>query len=187
MVSINPGDEAKGVGLMFMACYSVGIVETCSLALAPLALPSEDIGAALGALGSIRSGGAAVATAIYVTILNNKLTAFIPKLVTPAALGAGLPEASLPDLFAGLTAGNLTGIPGITSSIELAVGAANAAAAADAFRYVWYAVIAFACVAVIAACLTVNYGEYLTDTVERKLHGRTVEKFSHGHAEEKVS
>lgn len=62
MVTINPGQQSKGVGLMFMACFSVGIVETCSLALAPLALPSEDIGAALGALGSIRSGGASVAT-----------------------------------------------------------------------------------------------------------------------------
>lgn len=35
--------------------------------IAPLALPSEDIGAALGALGSMRSGGASVATAIYVS------------------------------------------------------------------------------------------------------------------------
>lgn len=43
------------------------------------------------------------------------------------------------------------------------------------FRYVWYAVIAFACLAVIAACLTIDYGEYLTDDVTRKLHGRTVE------------
>lgn len=33
MVSVNPGQEAKGVGLMFMACFSVGVVETCSLAL----------------------------------------------------------------------------------------------------------------------------------------------------------
>lgn len=37
-----------------------------TVTVAPLALPSEDIGAALGALGSIRSGGASVATAIYV-------------------------------------------------------------------------------------------------------------------------
>jgi hypothetical protein len=42
-------------------------------------------------------------------------------------------------------------------------------------RYVWYAVIAFATVAVIAACLTIDYGEYLTDDVARKLHGRTVQ------------
>ncbi|KAK3116460.1 hypothetical protein LTR53_003186 [Teratosphaeriaceae sp. CCFEE 6253] len=169
MMSIKPGDEAKGVGLMFMACFSVGIVETCSLALAPLALPSEDIGAALGALGSIRSGGAAVATAIYVTILSNKLTKYIPAYVTPAALNAGLPATSLPDLFTALTAGDFTAVPGITPEIIAAVGAANASAAAKSFVYVWAAVVAFCVVAVIAACLTVNYGEYLTDTVERKL------------------
>ncbi|KXL43763.1 hypothetical protein M433DRAFT_5374 [Acidomyces richmondensis BFW] len=179
MVTINPGEQSKGVGLMFMACFSVGIVETCSLALAPLALPSEDIGAALGALGSIRSGGASVATAIYVTILDNKLASFVPKYVTTAALNAGLPEASLPALFSGLTAGNLTTVPGITSKIEAAVVAADAIAAADAFRYVWYAVCAFAAAAVVAACLTVNYGPYLNDTVERKLHGRTVEGLAH--------
>lgn len=181
MVSIKPGQEAKGIGLMFMACYSVGIVETCSLALAPLALPSEDIGAALGALGSIRSGGASVATAIYVTILDNKLTKFVPEYVTPAAIKAGLPTTSLPALFTALAAGNLTTVPGITPQIEAAVGAADAMAAAYAFQYVWYAVVAFACVAVIAACLTVNYGEYLTDTVERKLQGKTVEGPAHGH------
>jgi len=183
MVSIQPGQQAKGVGLMFMACYMVGIVETCSLALAPLALPSEDIGAALGALGSIRSAGASVATAIYVTILDNKLTQFVPEYVTPAALNAGLPKTSLTQLFTALTAGNLTTVPGITPQIEAAVGAADAMAGADAFRYVWYAVAAFACVAVIASCLTVNYGDHLTDKVERKLHGKTVEGTGHGHDE----
>ncbi|KAK5117986.1 hypothetical protein LTR62_004030 [Meristemomyces frigidus] len=186
MISIRPGDEAKGVALMFMACFSVGIVETCSLALAPLALPSEDIGAALGALGSIRSAGAAVATAIYVTILNNKLKAFIPKYVAPAALNAGLPQSSLTQLLTALAAGNLTTVPGIDANIEAAVGAADANAAADAFQYVWYAVVAFACVAVAASCLTVNYGQYLTDTVERKLHGKTVDGHAHGNHDERA-
>jgi hypothetical protein len=179
MVSISPGQEAKGVGLMFMACFSVGIVETCSLSLAPLGLPSEDIGAALGALGSIRSGGATVATAIYSTILTNKLNVYVPQLVAPAALDAGLPKSSLPALFTALTAGDLTKVPGINAKIEAAVGAADAAAAAKSFKYVWYAVVAFACVAVMAACLTNNYGELLTDTVERKLHGKTVEGTAH--------
>ncbi|KAK6423434.1 hypothetical protein LTR95_016530 [Oleoguttula sp. CCFEE 5521] len=186
MVTIEPGQEAKGVGLMFMACFSVGIVEICSLALAPLALPSEDIGAATGALGSIRSGGAAVATAIYVAILNNKLKVYIPQYVTPAAVGAGLPESSLPDLYTALTTGVLTTVPGITPAIEAAVGAANAIAAAQAFRYVWYAVIAFCCLALGAACLTVNYGEHLTDTVERKLHGKTVHVGEHHEPSEKA-
>lgn len=159
MVSINPGQEAKGVGLMFMACFSVGIIETCSLSLAPLALPSEDIGAALGALGSIRSAGASVATAIFVTILDNKLTQYVPQYVTPAAINAGLPESSLPALYKGLTAGNLTAVPGIDASIEAAVDAADSMAAALSFKYVWYAVVAFAACAgqsILPACYSNN-------------------------------
>jgi hypothetical protein len=159
---------------MFMACFSVGIIETASLAPAPLACASEDLGTALGALGSIRSGGASVATAIYTTILSNKLGKFIPEYVTPAALSAGLPSSSLPSLFTNLTAGTLAKVPSIDAKIIEAVAAANASAVAMAFKYVWYAVIAFAVVAVGAACLTIDYGEYLTDEVSRKMHGVTV-------------
>ncbi|KIM99947.1 hypothetical protein OIDMADRAFT_42845 [Oidiodendron maius Zn] len=136
MVSLRPGDETNGIALMFMACFSVGIIETCSLALAPLACASEDLGAALGALGSIRSGGASVATAIYSTILSNKLGKFIPEYVTPAALNAGLPSSSLTSLYANLTAGTLSEVPGINAEIIAAVEAANSAAAAEAFKYV---------------------------------------------------
>lgn len=134
MVSVNPHQEAKGIGLMFMACFSIGIIETCSLALAPLALPTEDIGAALGALGSIRSGGASVATAIYTTILSNKLTQFLGPAVETAALAAGLPKGSLPALLEGLTAGHFSSVPGINAQIIAAVGSAESTAAANAFR-----------------------------------------------------
>jgi hypothetical protein len=42
------------------------------------------------------------------------------------------------------------------------------------YRYVWYAVVAFACLAVGAAWFTIDYGEYLTDEIARKMHGRSV-------------
>ena len=175
MVTLRPGDEAKGIAFMFMACFSAGVVETCTLALAPLACKTEDLGAALGALGSIRSGGASVSTAIFSTILSDKLGKFVPEYVTPAALSAGLPSSSLPSLFTNLTAGTLERVPGITASIIEVVTVADQNAAADTFKYVWYAVIAFACLAVVVSCLTIDYGEYLTDDVARKMHGATVE------------
>ncbi|KAL4894250.1 fungal trichothecene efflux pump [Aspergillus ambiguus] len=173
MVSVNPGQQAKAIALIFMACFSVGIIETCSFALMPLTLPTEDIGAALGALGSIRSGGASVATAIYTTVLNNKLDIFIPPAVTAAAIDAGLPKSSIPSLMDNLSSGTFDNVPGINEDIISAVGLAQASAAADAFRYVWYAVIAFACVALGASVLTIDYGAYLTDDVARKMHGRS--------------
>lgn len=176
MVSIQPGQQAKGIGLMFMACFSIGIIETCSLALAPLALPTEDIGAALGALGSIRSGGASVATAIYTTILTNKLDAFLPVAINNAALQAGLPKSSLPALMKDISTGDFSNVPGISPSIIAAVGAAESSAAARAFQYVWYAVVAFACVAFLASYTTIDYGPYLNNDVARKMrHGAAVE------------
>lgn len=110
----------------------------------------------------------------------------MPEYVTPAAVQAGLPQSSLPSLFTNLTAGTLEKIPGINAAIIAAVGAADAMAAADSFRYVWYCVVAFACVACIAACLTINYGDKLTDTVERKLHGKTVNVGNSGVSEKPV-
>jgi predicted MFS family arabinose efflux permease len=178
MVSLRPGDETSGIAFMFMACFSVGIIEICSLALAPLACASEDIGAALGALGTIRSAGASVALAIYSTILSNKQKEFVPEYVTPAALAAGLPSSSLVDLYGNLAAGTLFKTPGINASIIAAVVAANSNAAADSFKYVWYAAIAVAVSAVIAACLTIDYGVYLTDEVSRKMHGTMVKQGS---------
>ena len=65
MVSVNPGDRAKGIALMLMACFSVGIIETASLTLAPLSCPPEDLGVALGTLGSIRSAGGSICSRVF--------------------------------------------------------------------------------------------------------------------------
>jgi hypothetical protein len=133
MVSIDVGEEEKGVGLVFIAYYSVRVIETCSLALSQ-ALPTEDIGVTLGALGSILSGGASVATAVFVAILTNKLTAFIRPAVTVAALQAGLLKSSLFALLTDPATGDFSSFPGINAGIVAAVGLANAEAAANAFR-----------------------------------------------------
>lgn len=133
MISIRPNDEAKAVALMFMACFSVGIIEICSLALAPLACPPEDLGVATGALGSIRSGGAAVALAIYTTILNNKLAQFIPEYVEIAVVEAGLPQSLVPRFLENFATGKLETMPGLTEAITVAATDGKASAAAQAF------------------------------------------------------
>ncbi|MCJ1298329.1 hypothetical protein MMC08_001118 [Hypocenomyce scalaris] len=186
MVSIGPGDESLGVGLMFMACCSVGIIETVSMALIPLSCPPEDIATSLGMLGSSRSGGASVATAIYTTILANKLADLTPPLVSSAALKAGLPASSLSSLFTNLASGMLGDVPGINANIITAVTAATAEAAAESFRYVWYAVIAFACVAIIASYFTIDYREYMTMDISRKLVGKTTHVRDEDVVEERV-
>ena len=60
MVSVGVGESAKGVGLLFVTSFAFGIIETASLSLAPLSCPPEDLGLALGTLGSIRSAGGSI-------------------------------------------------------------------------------------------------------------------------------
>lgn len=62
MLSIKPGEQVKAGFAMGLASYSIGIIEVVARALLPLSCPDEDIGAAIGLLGSIGFGAAAVAS-----------------------------------------------------------------------------------------------------------------------------
>lgn len=53
MASVHPGDDKKGPALVTFIMLPIGIIEVGARALLPLTCPDEDIGAALGALGSI--------------------------------------------------------------------------------------------------------------------------------------
>ena len=130
---------------------------------------SQDIGLATGVLGSIRALGGAVAQALYVSILNNKVSAYLPSYVAPAATSAGLPASSLPALFAGITAGNFTSVPGITPDIIAVTGAAVQKAYLESFRIVFYATIPFGVLLIVFACLTPNFEKYLSMNVAKRL------------------
>lgn len=102
-----------------------------------LVLEPQDIGLATGVMGSIRALGGAVAQALYVSVLTNKLNDYIPAYVAPAATEAGLPQSSLTQLFAGITAGSFVDVPGITDSIIAAVADALKLAYTEAFKIVF--------------------------------------------------
>ena len=130
---------------------------------------AQDIGLATGVLGSLRGVGGAVAQALYISILKNKLSTYMPEYVVPAATNAGLPASSLPALFAGITAGNFTAVPGITADIIAATGAAVKHAYLNSFHAVFYATIPFGCLLIFFACLTPNFEKYLSQNVAKRL------------------
>lgn len=63
MGSVGVGEQAEGVGLLFVTSFAFGITETASLPLEPLSCPPEDLGLALGTLGFIRSAGGSIGDA----------------------------------------------------------------------------------------------------------------------------
>lgn len=62
MAAVGPGDKNLGVALMFLAVFSVGVIECIAVVNCPVTCPPEHLGSALGALGSIRSTSAAIAS-----------------------------------------------------------------------------------------------------------------------------
>lgn len=129
------------------------------------------MGLVTGVLGAIRTAISAIATSMYSSILTTESSKYISEYVTPAALAAGLPASSLPALFAGITAGDLSAVPGITPEIITVSSAAVKHAYSLAFRTVYLCTLPFGVLLLIAAVLSPNVEKYLTDEVARKLGG----------------
>ncbi|KAL6242206.1 hypothetical protein RBB50_010754 [Rhinocladiella similis] len=168
MVSVQPGQTAKAASSVALISGSCGIIECASRSLLPLSCPDEDIGAAIGILGTFGFGSSSVATAMYVAILTSKLKSILPGKIESAALKAGLPSSSLESLLLNYST-NMTAVPGITPHIMKSIGVAVEQGYADSFRYVWYAGIALSACSIVSACFIHNYSAHMVDEVSRKL------------------
>jgi hypothetical protein len=148
----------------------VGFIENCSLSLAAFFLKPGDIGAALGLLASIRSAGGSIAIAVYVAILNNRLTDTLPTIVGGAAVEAGLPRSEIPSLLSAIAAGTLEEVPGMTKSIINAVTEAIPNAYAASFKTVYLASLGFGAIAIVGGLLSKDARKHLNNNVERRMH-----------------
>jgi MFS family permease len=181
--------STKSLALAFTIIGSIclGYVENVAFTIAPFCIPAKDIGLALGLLGCVRASIASVATAVFVSVLENKLAINIPKYVIPAATTAGLPAASAPGLLAGLAIGNFTGVEGVTPQIIAAAAAANQVAYTESFKVVYLAALAFGIVGILSALNSQNSEKFFTEDISRKLHGKDLDKMAakHEHDHEK--
>jgi hypothetical protein len=169
LAAVGPSTHAMTITFGVLACFFIGWVDNITFPAVTLVWESQDIGLATGVLGSIRAMGGAVAQALYVSILTSKATVYIPEYVTPAVLNAGLPEASLPGLFAGLTSANFTGVAGATPAIIAIAGAETQRAYFSAVHIVFYATIPFGVLLVAAACFIPDMEKFLHNNVAKRL------------------
>ncbi|OBT82408.1 hypothetical protein VE02_08399 [Pseudogymnoascus sp. 03VT05] len=174
LASVDEYSRTRAVVFLLIGTTAAGYIENLTLSSMALVFEPEDIGLVAGALGSIRTACSSVATSLYVSILNNQVTKYLPRYVTPAATEAGLPTSSLADLFAGITAGSFSKVEGITPAIEEAVGHAVKRAYSMSFRIVFLCTLPFGAIILVAAILSPNVEDYLTDDVARKLQGKSV-------------
>ncbi|KAH8595966.1 fungal trichothecene efflux pump [Bisporella sp. PMI_857] len=169
LVSLSEDKHAEFIAFGTLACIFIGYVDNITFPGVTLVIEPQDIGLATGVLGSIRGFGGAVAQALYVSVLTNKLADYLPAYVAPAVVQAGLPASSLPSLFAGLTTGNFTAVPDITPTI-IGVAATQAKRAyIDSFHIVFYATIPFSTLLILSACFVPNMDKYLGNNVAKRL------------------
>jgi hypothetical protein len=122
LAASNANTKSMTTALLLIGTIGAGYIENLTLSSTAYLWDPADIGLVTGVLGAIRTAISAVATSMYSSILTTEASKYIPQYVTPAALQAGLPESSLPLLFAGITAGNFSAVPDITPGIIAIVG-----------------------------------------------------------------
>ncbi|KAK8071442.1 hypothetical protein PG997_011645 [Apiospora hydei] len=174
--SLGPEGHTGVIVLGIFATVAVGIVDNIAFPGVTLLFDACDIGLAAGALASIRSMGGAVAQALYVSVLNTRLAGHLATDVGPAAMRAGLPEASLPALFAAIKVDDFAGVPGATREVLDVVEAVVRDSYVASFRVVFYATIPFGVLLVGFACLVPDMDKYLTGNVARRLQNKDAER-----------
>jgi len=110
---------------------------------------------------------------MYSSILASQLTKYLPEYVGPAALAAGLPESSMPELLAGVSTGSFKNVPGPSAIVLQAIAGPIKHAYATAFRTVFLCTLPFGILTIAAAMLCPKVEDYMTDEVARKLQGDT--------------
>jgi Fungal trichothecene efflux pump (TRI12) len=169
LASISATQHAAFIAFGVIGCVAIGFVDNITFPGVTLVIEPQDIGLATGVLGSIRAAGGAIAQALYVSVLDNKIKLYLPEYVAPAALKAGLPASSLPSLFAGIGTGNFTAVQGATPAILAVVGQEVKHAYISSFRIVFYVTIPFSVLLIVAACFVPNMEKYLSQNVAKRL------------------
>ncbi|KAK5022584.1 hypothetical protein LTR13_011437 [Exophiala sideris] len=143
MASTTQYTKSRSVAFTVTGMFFSGFSEGLCNASVSFTVNPEEIGLAFGVLCGLRVCLGGIATAIYDVILTNRNAAIVNSLIPQAALKAGVPSSSVPEVVSAVMAGAandvLATIPGMNDTL----GAAVHVASQDAFSGVvkvfsWY-------------------------------------------------
>lgn len=107
--------------------FTIGFIQLVGIVMIMLNCSDHEIGVAVGLNGTARTAGGSIATAMYSTILTNKVQDILPGNVAEAVLPLGFPSTGLSDLILALFNGSqdlISQVPNVTLPV---VGAASEA------------------------------------------------------------
>lgn len=169
LACIRPDRHAASIAFGIIGTFSVGFIDNVGFAGVSLLVEPSDIGLACGVLGSLRTVAGSIAQSLYLSIFSTEITKNLPAYVAPAAVQAGLPQTSLPDLFAGLVSGNFSAVQGVTPNILTIVAEQAKLAYSRSFRMVFFTTIPFGVILIVMSFWIPNMEQYMHNNVARKL------------------
>jgi len=180
MAGMTPHSLGGAVTLVALAGFCVGCVNLISVTMIILRCRDEYIGVAVGLAGTARTVGGAIATAIYSTVLSNKVEEVLPTKVAESVVPLGFKLQDLSALIMALSSGSQTAlmkVPGISPRIISSAVYAIKDSYAEGFKLIYLISIAFGSVALLAAIGTKNIDDTLTDHLAVELNqGRHTEE-----------
>ncbi|KAH9902349.1 fungal trichothecene efflux pump [Xylariomycetidae sp. FL2044] len=183
MAVCGPDTPSVAMALALLGTTAIGYTEAIALPLCTICIKDQNkVGTATGIAGSARSAISTIATAVYNTVLTSRITETITNQVPSALASAGLPPSSIQEYMMAVSEGadvsTLLQIPGVTMELLSTGTRAYQFAYADAFRTVSYLSIAFGGAAIIAALMTPNVDDKMTQEVAATLNQEKEEQSS---------
>ncbi|KAL4926323.1 trichothecene efflux pump [Aspergillus undulatus] len=151
--ALGPDTWSMTIALGTLGCIAIGYIDNITFPGVTLVVEPQDIGLATGVLGSLRALGGAVAQAVYMSVLDNKLNDNIPKFALSAGSG-------------------VEGIPGATESVVAAAQKALKIAYSQSFRIVFFCTIPFSVILIVSSCFVPNMENFVHYNVARRLRER---------------
>jgi len=167
---VTPESHVASTALVVVIGGCLATANIFQVTIVQLVVAHEYIGVATALVTTARSVGGSVATAIYTSILKNKLPTFIPKYMALPLAMAGVPPASLPAVIGALATGEGLEALATLTPAQLEVGIYGLKQSyAHSFRIVYLVTIAFGVLGTLAVCFTANVDQFMTRKVDIKL------------------
>jgi len=168
--TVTPGENRAQYGFNVIAGFGQAGPLTLITPLVQFCAPHAFLSTATGLAFTARSVGGAFGSAVLDAIINGKLDSTLAKQVGKAAIGAGLPASSLPDLLKAMAAGvGFADVKGLSPAILAAASTASHNAYAHAYRLAWVSIVPFVALAIISVFCLKGVKELMTEHVESAL------------------
>lgn len=124
---ITPNTLGMALAFQFFANVPFAWLTLLSYVTAGLHVPQKDLGLASGLIGTFRSLGGSIGTAVLNVVLSSKANVEVPKRILEATVPLGFDPANLGALIGGLLSGNPAALAAVQGATTEAIAAAGTA------------------------------------------------------------